>query len=63
MSRGSGFIGVLVGEEDLDAGEIAVEPIEKTVEFGFNRGGELCVHDDIFVAINQNLHGSISWIC
>ena len=56
----SGFVGVLIGEEDFDAGEVAVESIEKTVDLVFHRGGEVRVHGDVLVAVDQDLHGSFS---
>jgi hypothetical protein len=56
----SGFIRVLIRNEDFDAREMAIESIEKAMALLFNRSGERYVHGDIFVAINQDLHGSIS---
>ncbi len=57
----AGFSGVLVGKEDLDAGEIAIESIEKTVKLSFDRSRECRVHSDVFVAIYQDLHRVFSF--
>jgi hypothetical protein len=44
---------VPIGEEDVDAGEMAIESVEETVELGFDPSGERRMHDDVFVGISQ----------
>ena len=55
----TGLAVVSVGEEDVDAGEMAVESVEKMVKFGLDRGGESGVHGDVLVAVDQDLHGDL----
>jgi hypothetical protein len=42
------------------AGEVRVESAEDAVDFGVDEVGEPGVEDDIFVAVDLNLHRSFS---
>ena len=52
----AGFVTVFVGEMDFYAGEFIFVSVQDAVEIGFDQVGEFCVHRNILVAVDHNLH-------
>jgi hypothetical protein len=53
------FGAVAITEVDFDARELAVEAVEYTMQFAFDKVGEFCMEGDVPVAVDLNLHEPI----